>query len=102
MLKSFNLDLFRKIFQILNKNQKKKALVVLLLLFVVMILETIGTGMIMPVISYITDPESLNEYPIFDKIFIALNLNSKNQIIFLKNMYLKIFQLLQNSIFSER
>lgn len=46
-----------------------------------MILETAGTGLIMPVLSYLTDPTSLEKYPLFNDAIIYFKLNSEIQIV---------------------
>ena len=46
-----------------------------------MILETAGTGLIMPVLSYLTDPTSLDKYPLFNNAIVYLDLNTQTQIV---------------------
>ena len=46
-----------------------------------MILEAIGTGLIMPVLSYLTDPTSLDGYQLFHDAILYLNLDTEIKIV---------------------
>ena len=46
-----------------------------------MILEAIGTGLIMPVLSHLTDPTSLDGYQLFHDAILYLNLDTEIKIV---------------------
>ena len=63
-----------KIFSILSSDQKKKFYIICLLFFFITILEILGIGLIFPIISFLLNPDRVNEI-----------INNYSQLNFLKN-----------------
>ena len=59
------LDALRKLFQILNRNQKKLGIVVLVCSFIAAVLETLGVSVIVPLVNALLQPDQL-----FDNLYV--------------------------------
>lgn len=57
------INVFRKLGAILDRSEKKAVLVLLVLMMVGMVLETLGVGLVVPVLALITDPAMVSRYP---------------------------------------
>ncbi len=52
-----------------NTNQKKQASILLIMMFIGMLLETLSIGVIIPVLSIVTDTEAYTKYPSLKFLF---------------------------------
>ena len=75
---SFN----NKISFILAKKQKREGFYLLILLLIGMLIEAISTGLVLPLLSYINDPDFFENYPYFLEILARINIKDNNQILF--------------------
>jgi ABC-type multidrug transport system fused ATPase/permease subunit len=74
---------YKKISYILDKQQKAKVVFLLFLLIIGMLLEALSTGLVLPLLSYINNPDFLNKYHYFQDILVRYNINSNNQVLVL-------------------
>lgn len=58
------ISIFRKLGAILNRAEKKDVAIILLLLIIGMILETLGVGLVVPVLALIANPKIISHYPV--------------------------------------
>ena len=68
---------------ILPKKYKKNTLRILFFLLLTMLLESLGLGVLMPIVSMIIDPDVIDSYPTIVKLFSEYGLRSHSQIILL-------------------
>jgi ABC-type multidrug transport system fused ATPase/permease subunit len=57
------ISVFRKLGAILDRSEKKAVLVLLVLMMVGMVIETLGVGLVVPVLALITDPAMVSRFP---------------------------------------
>ncbi len=72
----------RKIFKIINKNQKKNLIFLFFLSLFGMALETFGIGMVIPLITIIADPDIFYNFNNFTKEFIKFNFKYEELVIY--------------------
>ena len=72
----------RKIFKIINNNQKKNLIFLFFLSLIGMALETFGIGMVIPLITIIAEPEIFYNFNDFTKEFIKFNLKYEELVIY--------------------
>lgn len=95
---------FKNIFLLLSKKEKTSFSILLILIFVGMILESVGVGLIIPIVNIIFNPD------IFNSIVVKLNISHKEFIIivfassifffFFKFSYLTFLSFIQNKFTS--
>ena len=99
---------FIKILKLLNGKQKKSIFYLLVLLLVGMVFEILGIGVLLPIMTAITEPESLMKFELIDRVLKLFNINTTDQFIafslfLLVALYtLKSFFLLYLSFFQNR
>jgi len=99
---------FTKILKLLNGKQKKSIFYLLVLLLVGMVFEILGIGVLLPIMTAITEPESLMKFELIDRVLKLFNINTTDQFIafslfLLVALYtLKSFFLLYLSFFQNR
>ena len=99
---------FIKILKLLNGKQKKFIFYLLVLLLVGMVFEILGIGVLLPIMTAITKPESLMKFELIDRILKLFNINTTDQFIafslfLLVALYtLKSFFLLYLSFFQNK
>lgn len=99
---------FIKILTLLDVNQKKSIISLFVLLLIGMVFEIIGIGMLLPIMTAITEPENLMRLEIIDRILKSININSTDQFIVLSLFLLvaiytiKSFFLLYMSYFQNK
>ena len=99
---------FIKILKLLNGKQKKSIFYLLVLLLVGMVFEILGIGVLLPIMTAITKPESLMKFELIDRILKLFNINTTDQFIafslfLLVALYtLKSFFLLYLSFFQNK
>lgn len=64
------ISVFRKLGAILDRSEKKSVLVLLLLMMIGMVLETLGVGLVVPVLALITDPTMVSRYPAAQRLVV--------------------------------
>ena len=67
---------------IISENHKKKLLILVFLLIIGMFLETIGIGIILPILQIILDPNIIYDVIFFKEILNYLGINQNEKIIF--------------------
>ena len=96
------MTIIKKYLQILNLQEKNKILFIFLLMIISMIVEVIGVGLIIPIITLLTKPEKIYGEPNFKVILEFLGNPSQSDLIIyimilflciylLKNLYLGFF-----------
>ena len=71
--------MFKKVFFILSKEQRLSAGVLGFLLFIGVLLEMLGVGILLPVLTVITDPDyifPINEIPVIKNLSLSDGLNT--------------------------
>lgn len=90
----------------LNKKEKKKLVILFAMMIVAAIFETVGIGLIVPIVAIITNPNIISEQPLLAFIYNSMNLSSYTMFIIvsvifllfvfiLKNLYLLFFNYMQ-------
>ncbi|MBP3951509.1 ABC transporter ATP-binding protein [Bacillus sp. YZJH907-2] len=93
----------------LNRKEKKKMFILFAMMIVAAIFETLGIGLIVPIVAIITNPNIISEQPLLAFIYNSMNLSSYTifiivSVIFLlfvfilKNLYLLFFNYMQFKI----
>ena len=101
------IDALRKLFQILNKNQKMLGTVVLVCSFVAAGLETLGVSVIVPLVNALLNPELLFDNPYIKSVTDFLEIHTNEDLILLvifavimvyilKNLYFIFFTWIKN------
>lgn len=72
---------FIKILTLLNRKQKKSIIYLFVLLLIGMAFEILGIGMLLPIMTAITEPENLMKLEIIGRILKSININSTDQFI---------------------
>lgn len=99
---------FIKILTLLNIKQKKSIISLFVLLLIGMVFEILGIGMLLPIMTAITEPENFMKLEIIDRILKSININSTDQFIVLSLFLLvalytiKSFFLLYMSYFQNK
>lgn len=63
--------IIKKFFLFFDPNEYKKLIVLFILMFISMLLETIGIGLIIPMLYAISDPDAIREYGIVKNSFVS-------------------------------
>ena len=71
----------KKIFELLDVSQRPRAIILLGLMFIGMLLETLGIGMIIPVLTMISEPNIVDKYPAITSLVPALDNAEQSQLI---------------------
>ncbi|QOR65484.1 ABC transporter ATP-binding protein [Cytobacillus suaedae] len=107
-------DTIQKLRFLLNKRDKKKFFLLFIMMIVAAVFETIGIGLIIPIVGIITNPTIVQEQSILSVIYEILNFQSLNAFILftvaillfvyiIKNAYLLLFYYVQYKvIFNQR
>ena len=75
------MTIIKKYLQILNLQEKNKILFIFLLMIISMIVEVIGVGLIIPIITLLTKPEKIYGEPNFKVILEFLGNPSQSDLI---------------------
>ncbi|SKB93736.1 ABC transporter ATP-binding protein [Daejeonella lutea] len=75
------MNTFKKIFLLLDKKQKQQSYVLLFLLIIGMVLEMVGLGILVPVITAFTDIERFTRYPQAQQIISLFGSPSNTEIV---------------------
>ncbi|MCT1904349.1 ABC transporter ATP-binding protein [Oceanobacillus sojae] len=100
------MNISKKLLTLFNKTERKKLFILLLMMIFAALLETIGIGLIVPLVGIVTSPDIIhkqtvlsNIYEFFnfqsDKEFIVLSVVTLLSVFVLKNVYLFIFNYAQ-------
>ncbi|MDN3608481.1 ABC transporter ATP-binding protein [Vibrio ostreicida] len=89
------LAIIRNVFSILLVNKKKDFYVLVVLMFLLSILELIGLGVLIPVISTLSDPGKINNNEYFVLINELLGFSGEHSAIFLMLFFLVAFYILK-------
>ncbi|PYZ95081.1 ABC transporter [Salipaludibacillus keqinensis] len=98
-----------KLLKLFNKREKKKLLLLLMMMFVAAFLETIGIGLIVPLVSIVTNPEIIDQPGILNSLYEYFNFQSATSFIIfsilvllltflIKNIYLLLFHYIQYKV----
>ena len=93
--------MLKKLYFMLTLNQRRETVLIALLMIIGMILETLGVGLIVPVITVLIDPGLLESYPLIYSILSKINFLGDEKFVqfilillilvfFFKNLYLFI------------
>jgi ABC-type multidrug transport system fused ATPase/permease subunit len=93
------LSYYKKISFILANKLKRKGIYLLILLLIGMLIETISTGLVLPLLSYINDPDVLKKYPYFLELLNYYNINGNNQILIVLLSILSIANFIKFTFF---
>ena len=93
------MSFYKKISFILANKQKEKGIYLLILLFIGMLIETISTGLVLPLLSFINDPDFFKKYPYFLVILARNNINGNNQILIVLLSVLSIANFIKFAFF---
>lgn len=99
-------DSVKKLLMLFNKKEKKKLLILFGMMIIAALMETVGIGLIAPVVGLVTNPELITEQQALLFIYEFLNFNSTTAFIvfavtmllgifIVKNIYLLFFQYVQ-------
>ena len=76
-------ETFRKLYEILTPSERKRGALVFLLMLVVALLETAGVASVLPFISVLSDPESVQRNPFLARLYEFSGVSSVNEFIVL-------------------
>ena len=60
--------MIKKLYEMLPRKEKGETLIIAILMFIGMLFETLGVGLVVPVVSLLIDQTALNNYPIIQNI----------------------------------
>ena len=83
------IKIFKKIWTLFNKDEKKKAILLLFLMILMAFLEVLGIGSIMPFLSVLGEPETIETNKYLNTIYRYLNFEDKGTFL----MFLGVFAL---------
>lgn len=103
---------FKKVNNILNRNQKKRILLLIFMLLIGMVFEVLGIGLLLPIITSIINPEKIMGYTLIKDLIIFLNIKSEVEFVkysllilvivyFIKSIYLLFLSYFQNNFISK-
>ncbi|WP_338036580.1 ABC transporter ATP-binding protein [Metabacillus crassostreae] len=103
------IETIKKILMLFNKKEKRKLTMLFLMIVIAALFETLGIGMIVPLVGIVTNPNLIQEQAILFSIYKLFNFQSTTTFIvflvvflliifILKNIYLLIFNYVQNRI----
>ncbi|MCB5189980.1 ABC transporter ATP-binding protein/permease [Methylobacillus arboreus] len=75
------MSVLRKLHAILTPTERRRAAVLLLLMIVGMLLETLGVGLVVPVVGMIIQGDLLNQYPLLNQIIHFFSMGGQLDII---------------------
>lgn len=98
-----------KLLLLFNKNEKKKFLFLFFMMIAAALFETVGVGLIIPLVSIVTNPNIIHEQPVLLSLydffqfkstiaFLIFSIIILLLVFILKNIYILIFQYVQNKI----
>lgn len=90
------MGIFQELKFLLSQKQKKRALILLFLMFIGMGLETIGVGLVVPVISLMTQSNFSEKYQVIQDLLIYFNHPTQSQIVTGAMVFLVVIYLLKN------
>ncbi len=90
------LGVIKRIFEILDKGDRRKSYVVLADILLCAILETVGVSLIVPFINAISSPEKVREYPVIGGIVTATGISGTRLIMFM-SFSIVLFYVLKNA-----
>ena len=85
-----------KVYSLLNKPEKINISILLFLMLVAMGLETIGVGIVIPVITLLMQGDIVEKYPIIQPLYESLGSPDNNQLIMIVMVFLFIVYLVKN------
>lgn len=93
------IDALRKLFQILNRNQKILGIVVLISSFLAAILETLGVSVIVPLVTALLQPEQLFNNLYIKRITGFMGINTNNDLVIFVIITVVSIYILKNLFF---
>jgi ATP-binding cassette, subfamily B, bacterial PglK len=102
-------DTVKKLLMLFERREKKKFLMLFFMMVVSALFETLGIGLIVPLVGIITNPAIIKEQTILSYVYKGLNFQSTTAfmvfsvvillvIFVLKNLYILLYQYTQNSV----
>lgn len=70
----------KKVWQLIPQSKKPQAILLLFMMIAGMILEMLGVGLILPVITLVANPELIEDYPVISDFFLGLGYSSKTEL----------------------
>ncbi|MEH7388362.1 ABC transporter ATP-binding protein, partial [Bacillus sp. JJ1521] len=62
-------DSIKKLLMLFNKKEKKRLLVLLLMMIAAALFETLGIGMIVPIVGVLTNPDIIQNQPVLSYLY---------------------------------
>ena len=90
------MNFFSKLKALLPAREVKKIYLILVGVFVMALLETLGVGVILPFVRYVSDPTILNDYPQLTAFLAQIGLESERQTILVLALSILIFMVAKN------
>ena len=72
------IDIYKKIWILLDSHEKKRALQLLFLMILMAFLEVLGVGSIMPFLSVLGNPETIETNKYLNAVYTFLNFENKD------------------------
>ncbi|TYS60085.1 ABC transporter ATP-binding protein [Sutcliffiella horikoshii] len=99
-------DTIGKLLRLFNKKEKRKLIIIFFMMLLAALFETIGIGMIIPIIGIVMDPTIVEEQTVLNSLYTLLQFQSLStfmvflvmavlSIFIIKNLYLMLFQYIQ-------
>ncbi|WP_251549852.1 ABC transporter ATP-binding protein [Neobacillus muris] len=103
------MDTIKKLLKLFDKKDKKKLILIFAMMIVAALFETIGIGLIIPIVGILTNPKIIHEQPVLSFIYRMFNFPSTSifivfSVIFLllvfvlKNLYLFFYNFVQMKV----
>ncbi|WP_078595887.1 ABC transporter ATP-binding protein [Evansella clarkii] len=89
-------DTVKKLFNLFSKKEKKNLLFLLFMMILAALFETIGIGLIVPLVGVITNPSVIHEQAILAYVYNAFKFQSTSSFMFFSVIFLLIVFLLKN------
>ncbi len=83
------IDIYKKIWTLLNSHEKNRAILLLLLMILMAFFEVLGVGSIMPFLSVLGNPETIETNEYLNTVYIYLSFEDKDSFL----MFLGLFSL---------
>ncbi|ETI67548.1 ABC transporter ATP-binding protein [Neobacillus vireti] len=100
------IDSIKKLLMLFDKKEKVRLLILFFMMIIAAVFETLGIGMIVPIVGILTNPSIINEHTVLSFIYRLFNFQSTSSFIVfavsilllvfvLKNLYLLLFNYAQ-------
>ena len=91
------IDIYKKIWTLLNPHEKKRAMLLLFLMILMAFLEVLGVGSIMPFLSVLGNPETIETNKYLNAVYNYFNFEDKDSFLIFLGLF-ALFMLLSSAI----